>query len=173
MLRLSIYRVLVGALGIAFLLMGFAMIAAFFAYQRPGSVPLIPTGPIGHYWVAFTGCAMLGWAGGLIGAARHPLASRTVSTMTVFVLALMAVLRMIAWLLGDYAGWLGDLPRREATLFLVLALALVWARPTVKQSRASAGAVPEAEATSALPPQVTSEEPPGATPAAAEEGEGR
>lgn len=162
MLRLSIYRVLVGALGIAFLLMGFAMIGAFFAYQRPGSIPLIPTGPIGHYWVAFTGCAMLGWAGGLIGAARHPLASRTVSTMTVFVLALMAVVRMIAWLLGDYAGWLGDLPRSEATLFLVLALALVWARPTVKQSRAPGAVVGS-----------TSVEPEPSPEAAAEGEEGR
>lgn len=136
MFRLAIYRILIGALGIAFLLFGLAMIGAFFAYQRPGSVPMIPTGPVGHYWVAFTGCAMVGWAGGLIGAARHPLASRTVSTMTVLVLALMAIVRMAAWLLGDYASWLGELPRQEATIFLVLALALVWARPTVKQSRA-------------------------------------
>jgi hypothetical protein len=135
MLRLSFYRVLVGALGIAFGLLGLAMVGAFVAYQRPGSVPLIPTGPIGHYWVAFAGCAMMGWAGGLIGAARHPMASRTVSTMTVFVLALMAVIRMFAWSVGDYASWLGDLPRSEATLLLVLALALVWARPTVRQSR--------------------------------------
>lgn len=136
MLRLSVYRVLIGGLGIAFLLVGIAMVGAFFAFQRPSSIPMIPTGPVGHYWVAFTGCAMLGWAGGLIGAARNPMASRTVSTMTVFVLALMAIVRMVAWLIGDYSSWLGDLPRSEATLFLVLALALVWARPTVRESRA-------------------------------------
>ena len=131
MLRLPLYRVLVGSLGIAFLVFGLAMVGAFFAYQRPDSTPLMPTGPVGHYFVAFTGCAMIGWAGGLLGAARDPMASRTVSTLTAFVLALMAVIRMVAWLVGDYSAWLGDLPRSEATLFLVLAIALVWLRPTV------------------------------------------
>ncbi len=134
MLRLRIYRVLVGSLGIAFLLFGLVLVGAFFGYQRPNSVPMIPTGPIGHYFVAFTGCALLGWAGGLIGAARNPMASRTVGTMTVFVLALMALIRMVAWLIGDYSGWLGDLPRSEATLFLFIALALVWTRPTVAET---------------------------------------
>ena len=134
MLRLRIYRVLVGSLGIAFLLFGLVLIGTFFAYQRPGSVPMIPTGPIGHYFVAFTGCSLLGWAGGLIGAARNPLSSRTVGTVTAFVLALMALIRMVAWLIGDYSGWLGDLPRSEATLYLFIALALVWTKPTVAES---------------------------------------
>ncbi len=123
-----------GTLGVAFLVFGAAMVAVFFLYQRPGSVPLIPTGPIGHYFVAFTGCALMGWAGGLIGAARAPLASRSVGTMTAFVLALMAVIRMVAWLVGDYAVWLGNLPRTEAGFFLSIALALVWLRPTVAES---------------------------------------
>ena len=125
-----------GALAIGFALFGLALVGTFFAYQRPHSTPLVPTGPVGHYFVAFTGCAMLGWAGGLLGAARHPLTSRTVSTVTAFVLALMAVIRMVAWLIGDYAGWLGDLPRSEATFLLLLSLALVWCRPTVAESRA-------------------------------------
>ena len=68
------------------------------------------------------------------------MASRTVSTATVFLLALMAVIRMVAWLIGDYAAWLGDLPRSEATLFLLLALALVWTRPTVADTVAAASA---------------------------------
>jgi hypothetical protein len=134
MLRLRIYRVLVGSLGVAFLLFGLVLIGTFFGYQRPGAVPMVPTGPIGHYFVAFTGCALLGWAGGLIGAARDPLASRTVGTFTVFVLALMAMIRMVAWLIGDYAVWLGDLPRTEASLYLFIALALVWTKPTVAES---------------------------------------
>ncbi len=137
MLRLRIYRVLVGSLGIAFLLFGLVLVATFFGYQRPGSTPVIPTGPVGHYFVAFTGCALLGWAGGLIGAARDPMASRTVGTITVFVLGLMALIRMVAWVIGDYAGWLGDLPRSEATLFLLFALALVWTRPTVADTVAA------------------------------------
>jgi len=76
----------------------------------------------------------MGWAGGLIGAARAPLSSRSVGTMTAFVLALMAVVRMIAWFVGDYWVWLGDLPRTEAGAFLLVSLALVWLRPTVAES---------------------------------------
>ena len=137
MLRMRIYRVLIGSLAIAFAVFGLALVGTFFGYQRPDSVPTIPTGPVGHYFVAFTGCAMLGWAGGLLGAARNPMASRSVSTVTAYVLALMAVIRMVAWLIGDYSAWLGDLPRSEATLFLLLALALVWVRPTVAETVAA------------------------------------
>ncbi|MDC1295172.1 hypothetical protein N8077_02405 [Myxococcota bacterium] len=136
--RLRLYRVLMGSLGIAFFVLGVGMVASFFLYQRPDSIPLIPTGPVGHYFVAFTGCALIGWAGGLIGAARDPLASRSVGTTTIFVLILMALIRMIAWLIGDYAGWLGDLSRTEATGLLVLALFLIWLKPTVAESRACA-----------------------------------
>lgn len=144
MKRLRLYRLLMGSLGIALFLFGAAMVAAFFLYQRPGSVPMVPTGPVGHYFVAFTGCALMGWAGGLLGAARDPLASRTVGTATVFVLILMAVIRMVAWFIGDYAAWLGETPRGEATLFLLLALALIWLRPTVAESM---GVGPAASAT--------------------------
>lgn len=133
-MRLRIYRLVLGSLGVAFVVFGLALIGTFFAFQRPGSVPLVPTGPIGHYFIAFAGCAMLGWAGGLIGAARNPAASRTVGTMTAFVFALMAVIRMIAWVLGDYAAWLGDVPRTEAAGFLIVALILVWVRPTVAET---------------------------------------
>lgn len=131
--RLRIYRVLLGTLAIASMLFGLALVVSFFAYQRPGAEPGIPTGPVGHYFVAFTGCALIGWGGGLLGAARAPFASRTVATTTVFALILMALVRMVAWLVGDYAVWLGDLPRTEATLLLVIAIALVWLRPTVTE----------------------------------------
>ncbi|MBW2497518.1 MAG: hypothetical protein JRF61_09625 [Deltaproteobacteria bacterium] len=140
MRRLRLYRVLVGSLGVASLVFGLALVGSFFAYQRPGSTPMIPTGPIGHYFVAFTGCALIGWAGGLIGAARDPWSSRSVGTMTAFVLALMAVIRMVVWLVGDYSAWLGDLPRQEAAVLLLIALALVWLRPTVAESVAGSPA---------------------------------
>ncbi len=132
--RLRIYRFLMGTLGIALLVFGAAMVVSFFLYQRPNSVPGIPTGPVGHYFVAFTGCALLGWSGGLLGAARDPMGSRTVGTMTVFVLGLMAFVRMVAWFIGDYTAWLGDLPLTEATILLLLAVALVWLRPTVAET---------------------------------------
>ncbi len=133
MKRLGLYRVLMGTLGIAFSVFGLGFVAAFFLYQRPNSLPLIPTGPIGHYFVAFTGCALLGWGSAMIGAAREPdsSTSRTVGTATAFVLVLMALVRMVAWAIGDYASWLGDIPRQEATALIAVALALVWLRPTV------------------------------------------
>lgn len=138
--RLRLYRVLMGTLGIAFFLFGAAMVASFFLYQRPGSEPPVPTGPVGHYFVAFAGCALLGWSGGLVGAARAPLASRSVGTMTAFVLVLMAVIRMVAWFVGDYWVWLGDTPRTEATGMLLVALALIWLRPTVAETVLGVGA---------------------------------
>lgn len=136
MRRLGLYRFLMGSLGIAVVLFGFALVAAFFLYQRPGSLPLIPTGPIGHYFVAFTGCALLGWGSAMVGAARDPFstASRTVGTGTAFVFVVMALVRMLAWAVGDYASWLGELPRQEATALLGLALVLVWLRPTVAET---------------------------------------
>jgi hypothetical protein len=134
--RLRLYRILMGTLGIAFFIFGVAMVASFFLYQRPGSTPLIPTGPIGHYFVAFTGCALMAWSGGLVGAARDPLTSRSIGTMTIFVLILMAVIRMVAWIIGDYYAWVGDLSRTEASAFLLIALALIWLKPTVAESRA-------------------------------------
>jgi hypothetical protein len=129
-----------GTLGVAVLVFGIGLVAAFVLYQRPNSVPSIPTGPVGHYFVAFAGCALMGWAGGLIGAARDPFSSRTVGTMTAFVLGLMAVIRMLAWFVGDYWVWLGDLPRTEASAFLLVSLALVWLRPTVAEAEAGLAA---------------------------------
>jgi hypothetical protein len=124
-----LYQIYVGILGLGFFFFGLFLAASFFVYQRPFSDPGIPTGPVGYYFVAFTGCALIGWGGGLIGAARAPEASRTVTTITAWVFCLMAVVRMVAWVVGDYATWLGDLPRREAGVLLVLALLLVWLRP--------------------------------------------
>jgi hypothetical protein len=128
-----LYRVLMGTLGVAWAVLGFGLVAAFLLDQRPGAALLVPTGPIGRYFVAFTGCALIGWGSAMIGAAREPASStsRTVGTATAFVLILMAGVRMVAWTIGDYASWLGDVPRQEATALLLVALALVWLRPTV------------------------------------------
>ena len=130
-----------GTLGVAILVFGIGLVVSFVLYQRPNSVPAIPTGPVGHYFVAFAGCALIGWAGGLLGAARDPLSSRTVGTTTAFVIALMAVVRMLAWFVGDYWAWLGDLPRTEASAFLLISLALVWLRPTVAECEHGSAAI--------------------------------
>jgi hypothetical protein len=134
--RLGLYRFLMGTLGVTLVVFALSLVATFFLYQRPNSIPLVPTGPIGHYFVAFTGCALLGWGSAMIGAARDPFstASRTVGTSTAFVFVVMAAVRMVAWFIGDYAAWLGDVPRQEATGLLVIALLLVWLRPTVAET---------------------------------------
>jgi len=141
-----VYRVLLGTMGVAALLFGFALTLSFFLYQRPFSDPGIPTGPVGYYFVAFAGCALMGWGGGLIGAARAPETSRTVTTITAWVLCFMAVVRMTAWLVGDYSVWLGDLPRIEAGVLLGVALLLVWLRPQSGALAATREAGPETDA---------------------------
>ena len=123
------YRVVSGALGTLLLLSGFAFFIGFFRSQVLYSTPAIPTGPVGHYFVAFTGCALVAWGGGLLGVARDPSSGRALATATALALVLSAVYRMAGWMVGDYYVWLGELPRGEAALFLVLALAFVWLRP--------------------------------------------
>ncbi len=124
------YRVLCGGLGGLLVLAGLALTLSFFRASMPGAVMSgpIPVGPGGVYFIAFTGCALVGWGGGLLGAARRPAASRTVGTLSALALVLMSLVRIFAWVMGDYA-YLGNLLRGEAAIFLLLALAFVWLRP--------------------------------------------
>ena len=126
---LTAYRWLAGIFGGLLLLSGLVLTASFFGYQQPNTPPDIPTGPVGYYFIAFAGCALVGWGGGLIGAARNPETNRAMTTATISALILMSVVRMTAWVIGDYYVWLGELPRVEAALFLLIALAFVWLRP--------------------------------------------
>jgi hypothetical protein len=130
MKRLGAYRALCGIAGALFVASGLVCFAGFFTAQAPGGgvAGPIPLGVGGLYFLALTGCALVGWGGGLVGAARHPRTHRTVGTTTAFALVLMAVYRIAAWFIGDYA-FLGDLPRVEAAVFLLVALAFVWLRP--------------------------------------------
>jgi hypothetical protein len=52
-----------------------------------------------------------------------------VGTATALALVFSAVYRMAGWVVGDYYVWLGDLPRAEAAILLILALLFVWLRP--------------------------------------------
>lgn len=124
------YRVLCGGIGGLLVIAGLGMTFSFFRASMPGAVMEgpIPVGPGGIYFIAFTGCALVGWGGGLLGAARRPAAGRTVGTLSALALVLMAVVRLFGWLMGDYA-YLGNILRGEAAVFLVLALAFVWLRP--------------------------------------------
>jgi hypothetical protein len=126
---LNAYRVLCGAVGTLLIAAGLALFASFFAYHMPDSHPRLPTGPTGHYFAAFAGCASLGWGGALWASARQPLGARGVGTATAVALVFSAFYRMMAWITGDYYAWPGELLRVEAALFLLLALAFVWLRP--------------------------------------------
>jgi hypothetical protein len=127
---LTAYRFLCGALGGLFVGVGLVCFAAFTAYHAPGSDVAVPTGPTGFYFVAFTGCALVAWGGCLLGAARRPEGGRSVGTATALGLVMCAVYRMLAWVVGDYYLFPGEVLRAEAALFLILALAFVWLRPS-------------------------------------------
>ena len=110
-------------------LAGLLLFVSFLGYHAPNSEAGIPTGPVGFYFVAFSGCALLGWGGSLLATARQPWTGRGIGSATAFALVLSAVYRMLGWLVGDYYAFAGELLRIEAALFLVLALAFLWLRP--------------------------------------------
>jgi hypothetical protein len=133
-MRAGAFRALAGATGALFLLGGIALFAAFFAYQRPGSEPPLPMGPLGHYFAAFAGCALVGWGGALLAGARDLATGRGIAPLTALALAGLALYRMIGWFMGDYHALFGDLLRAEAALFLALSLGFVWLRPAPREA---------------------------------------
>ena len=128
-MKAGAFRLVAGATGLLFAGSGLALFVAFFAYQRPGSEPPLPMGPLGHYFAAFAGCALVGWGGSLLAGARDLATGRLLAPISAFGLALLALYRMVGWFMGDYYAWAGDVLRYEAALFLLLALAFVWLRP--------------------------------------------
>jgi hypothetical protein len=129
------FRAVAAATGLLFVASGVALFVAFFAYQRPGSEPPLPMGPLGHYFAAFAGCALVGWGGALLAGARDLATGRALAPVTALALAGMALYRMLGWFMGDYHALFGDLLRAEAALFLLLALAFVWLRPPAAARR--------------------------------------
>ena len=128
-----VYRILCGILGALLVLAGLSLYLQFFRFHAPGGLGLefFTLGPGGHYFVAFTGSALVAWGGCLLGAVRRPEVARSVGTATALGLVLAAFYRIVAWFVRDYAS-LGGLPRAEAVMFLLLALAFVWLRPPVE-----------------------------------------
>jgi hypothetical protein len=123
------FRIVAALTGVSFVVLGAVLFFAFFAYQRPGSEPPLPMGPLGHYFAAFAGCALVGWGGALLAGARDVAAGRLLAPFTALALVGLALYRMVGWFMGDYHALAGDLLRFEAGLFLLLALAFVWLRP--------------------------------------------
>ena len=128
-MKAGAFRLVAFATGLLFVAAGLALFFAFFAYQRPGSESALPMGPLGHYFAAFAGCALVGWGGALLAGARDLTTGRGIAPMTALALASLALYRMLGWFMGDYYAWAGDVLRYEAALFLALALAFVWLRP--------------------------------------------
>ena len=123
------YRTLAAVVGLAFSALGLALFASFFVYQRAGSAAPLPGGPLVHYAAATAGCAFVAWGGALAaGGIRGDLTS-SLGTASAFALVLLALMRMLAWFMGDYYALAGDLPRAEAAGALLLALGFVWLRP--------------------------------------------
>lgn len=128
-MRSVVFRVVAALTGVSFVILGLVLFFAFFAYQRPGSEPPLPMGPLGHYFAAFAGCALVGWGGALLAGARDVATGRMLAPVTALALTGLALYRMVGWFMGDYHALAGDLLRYEAALFLLLALAFVWLRP--------------------------------------------
>jgi hypothetical protein len=128
--RARAFPILCGVVGTLFIAGGLLLFAQFFRYQAPGGAlpSALPLGPGAVYFVAFSGCALTAWGGCLWAGARHPALAGPIATATAVGLVMSGAYRMLAWLVGDYA-LLGELPRGEAAIFLLLALAFVWIRP--------------------------------------------
>jgi hypothetical protein len=131
--RRRAFRVLCGGVGLACVALGLAAAFQFFSYhsfalRRPGEENPVPLDPYAVYFLAFAGCALVGWGGGLLAAARSPRGGRAVAAASALALVLAAVHRMFGWMLGDYPLF-SDLLRAEAAGFLLLALAFVWLSP--------------------------------------------
>jgi hypothetical protein len=114
---------------VVLLLMGAALSLSFYGYHAgQGDTPL-RMGPNGAYFAGFAGTGLLGWGGSLLAATRWPgRLARAIGTATAVAFVFAALQRMVAWLVGDYAA-IGELPRIEAGILLVWALAFLWLRP--------------------------------------------
>ena len=116
-----------------FLVLGVILLHAFIASTIMPSAaihvrPMIVTDYWGYYMTGFAGALLIAWAACLFSALLRPALSRGVGTATAFGLAVNAIFRMIAWFSGEYAE-IGNVPRVEAAILLLLAIAFIWLRP--------------------------------------------
>lgn len=123
------YRWLSGLVGALLCALGFALFGSFFGYQQPGGTPPLPGGPLVHYAAASAGCAFVAWGGALAATALRAEPARSLGTATALALVMLALMRMLAWVTGDYYALAGELLRAEAAGALLLALGFVWLRP--------------------------------------------
>ncbi len=129
------YRVLSAALMILCFALGAILFAAFVsntllpASMQP-TTQAFRTDYWGYYMMGFAATLLVAWGGCLLAAVRNPAHARGIGTASAVALVLNAVFRVLAWFSGEYAE-VGNLPRVEATVMLLLALGFIWLRPPV------------------------------------------
>lgn len=136
------FRLLSAATGLGLAGLGAFLLAIFFSNTMMPHGMQVPFGPVetdywGYYMMGFAGALLFVWAALLLAAARAPLAMRGAGAITAFGLALNAFFRAVAWFSGEYAE-VGHVPRIEAAVMLVLAIAFLWLRPPAADGRVGA-----------------------------------
>jgi hypothetical protein len=132
MMKTLAYRVLCAGTGLGLVIFGFALVLAYFSALGPDASETIAgmsMGPPGLYFMAFTGCALVGWGGSLLAVLRAPSSAGVIGNATTLALVLSALYRMAAWLMSEFP-LPGKLPLVEAGVMLLLALAFLWLRPS-------------------------------------------
>lgn len=127
------FRLLAALTMILCFLIGGVLLFGFFSnVLLPLSMQLlslpISTDYWGFYMMGFAGTLLITWGACLLAAVRAPAVSRGIGTATAVGLVVNAVFRMLAWFSGEYAE-VGNLPRAEAAIMLLLALGFIWLRP--------------------------------------------
>jgi hypothetical protein len=128
------YRILSIVLIVPLLFIGAALLYGFLANTIVPSAmahgaPAIPTDYWGLYMMGFAGALLFTWGACLFSAVLNPAVARGVGIATAFGLILNAIFRMIAWFSGEYAE-IGNTPRVEAAIMLLLAIGFIWLRPS-------------------------------------------
>jgi hypothetical protein len=90
--------------------------------------PFFDTNYWGYYLLAFSGSALLAWAGCLVAAARRPEHSSGIGVATAAGLIVGTIVRLLAWYSGEYR-LAGAQLQLESAVLIVLALGFVWLRP--------------------------------------------
>ncbi|SRR6266446_3435931 len=127
-----IFRILCAVLMVLCAVIGVALIVSFFrALILPSEnvgAPAIPANYWGFYMAGFAGILLITWAGFLLLALRDPVLARGIGFVTALGLILNAAFRLLAWASGEFAE-VGNVPRVEAAIMLLLALMFIWTTP--------------------------------------------
>lgn len=125
----SAYGRLCGITGGALTLLGITMLAIMLIFLITGQSP-IPTGEVGHYFLAFTGSVLVAWGLSLRLASRNGELAYLLAPANSIGMAFMAFYRFVIVLSStDVRAWIGFIPIGEGLFFGGLAIAFWWGRP--------------------------------------------